>query len=53
MLSKKNKEDNKKTILEDVGVMSITQELVELRRKVWVLILASLMLMVQRSMQHH
>ena len=53
MLSKKDIEDNKKKIMEDVGVMKITQELVELRRKVCVLIPMSLMLMVQPSTQHH
>ena len=37
MLYKKAKEDNKKTILEDIGVMKLTQELVALRGKVWVL----------------
>ena len=42
MLSRKAKEDNKKKIMEDVGVTNITQELVELRHKVWVLISASL-----------
>ena len=53
MLFKKTKEDNKKTMLEDVGVTKLTQELVALRGKVWVLIPTSLMLMVWRSMQHH
>ena len=53
MLSKKDKEDNKMKIMEDVGVTTITQELVELTRKVWVLIPMSLTLMVQCSMQHH
>ena len=53
MLSKKDKEDNKEQIMEDVGVMTITQELVELRRKVWMLIPMSLMLTVQHSTQHH
>ena len=53
MLYKKTKEDNKKTMLKNIGVMKRTQELVALRGKVWVLILTSLMLMVQRSMQHH
>ena len=43
MLSRKAKEDTKKKILEEVGVMNITQELVELRCKVWMLIPASLM----------
>ena len=52
MLSKKVKEENKEKILEDVGVMNIIQELVELRHKVWVLIPASLTLMVQCSAQH-
>ena len=33
----KVKKDNRKKIVEDVGVTKITQELVELRRKVWVL----------------
>ena len=49
MLYKKAKEDNKKTMLEDIGVMKLTQELVALRGKVWVLIPTSLTLMVQRS----
>ena len=53
MLYKKAKEDNKKTMLEDIGVMKLTQELVALRGKVWVLIPMSLTLMVQRSTQHH
>ena len=53
MLWNKIKEDNKKTMLEDVGVMKLTQEVLELRRKVWVLIPMSLTLMVQRSTQHH
>ena len=53
MLYKKAKEDNKKTMLEDIGVMKLTQELVALRGKVWVLIPTSLTLMVQRSTQHH
>ena len=53
MLYKKAKEDNKKTMLEDIGVMKLTQELVVLRGKVWVLIPMSLILMVQHSMQHH
>ena len=53
MLCKKTKEDNKKTMLEDVGVMKPTQEFLELRRKVWVVIPMSLMLMVQHSTQHH
>ena len=53
MLCKKTKEDNKKTMLEDVGVTKLTQELVALRGKVWVLIPMSLMLMVWCSMQHH
>ena len=53
MLSKKNKKDNKKKIMEDVGVIIITQELVELRLKVWMLIPMSLMQMVQCSTQHH
>ena len=53
MLYKKAKEDNKKTMLDDIGVMKLTQELVELRGKVWVLIPASLTFMVQHSMQHH
>ena len=53
MLFKKDKEDNRKTILEDVGVMKLTQKFLELRHKVWVLIPMSLMLMVQQSMQHH
>ena len=52
MLSK-DKEDNKKTVMEDVGVTKLTQELVELRGKVWVLIPKSLTLMVQCSMQYH
>ena len=43
MLSRKAKEDNKKKILENVGVINITQELAELRHKVWVLIPASFM----------
>ena len=51
MLWNKIKEDNKKTMLEDVGVMKLTQELVALRGKVWVLIPTSLTLMVQRSTQ--
>ena len=49
MLSRKTKENNKKKVMEDVGVMNITQELVELRCKVWVLIPASLTQMVQHS----
>ena len=53
MQCKKAKEDNKKTMLEDIGVMKLTQELVALKGKVWVLLPTSLMLMVQRSMQHH
>ena len=53
MLYKKAKEDNKKTMLEDIGVMELTQELLALRSKVWVLIPTSLTLMVQRSTQHH
>ena len=53
MLYKKAKEDNKKTMLEDIGVMKLTQELVALRGKVWVLITMSLTLMVPRSTQHH
>ena len=52
-LFKKAREDNKKTILEDLGVTTITQELVVLRGKVWVLIPTSLTLMVQHSTQHH
>ena len=42
MLSKKDKEDNKKKILKDVGMMKITQESVNLKHKVWVLIPMSL-----------
>ena len=53
MLSKKVNEDNRKKIMEDVGVTNITQKLVELRHKVWVLIPASLTLMVQHSVQRH
>ena len=53
MLCKKTKGDNKETMLEDIGVMKLTQELVALKGKVWVLIPTSLTLMVQRSMQHH
>ena len=53
MLYKKNKEDNKETMLKDTGVMKLIQEFLELRRKVRVLIPTSLMLMVQCSMQHH
>ena len=53
MLSKKDILDNKKTIMEDVGVTKLTQELVELRGKVWALIPTSLTLMVQRSTQHY
>ena len=53
MLYKKTKEDNKKTMLEDIGVMKLTQELVALRGKVWVLIPMSLTLMVQHSTQYH
>ena len=53
MLCKKAREDNKKKTMEEVGVMTITQELVELRHKVWVLIPMSLTLMVQQSTQHH
>ena len=53
MLYKKAKEDNKKTMLEDIGVMKLTQELVVLRGKVWVLIPMSLTLLVPRSTQHH
>ena len=34
MLSKKSKENNKKKILEDIGVMRTTQKLVGLRHKV-------------------
>ena len=52
MLYKKAKEDNK-TMLEDIGVMKLTQELVALRGKVWVFIPMSLSLMVLHSMQHH
>ena len=52
MLYKKAKEDNKKTILEDIGVMKLTQGLVTLRGKVWVIPM-SLTLMLQRSTQHH
>ena len=52
-MCKKGKEDNKKTMLEDVGVMKLTQEFLELRCKVWVLIPMSITLMVQCSMQHH
>ena len=40
-------------MLEDIGVMKLTQELVALRGKVWVLIPMSLMLMVQCITQHH
>ena len=50
MLSEKAEDDKGRKILKDVGLTSITQELVELRRKVWVLIPASLTEMVQRSM---
>ena len=46
MLSKKIKEDNMKKIMEGIGIMNITRELVELRRKVWLLIPASLTIMV-------
>ena len=53
MLYSKTKEDNKETMLEDIGVMKLTQELVVLRGKVWVLIPTNLTLMVQRSTQHH
>ena len=53
MLYKKDKEDSKITMLEDVGVMKLTQEFLELKHKVWVLIPMSLMLMVQHTMQHH
>ena len=53
MMCKKTKEDNKGTMLEDIGVMKLTQELVVLRGKVWVLIPTSLTLMVQHSTQHH
>ena len=53
MLYKKAKKDNKRTMLEDIGVMKLTQELVVLRGKVWVLIPMSLTLMVQHSTQHH
>ena len=53
MLCRKTKEDTKKTMLEDIGVMKLTQELVVLRGKVWVLIPTSLTLMVPRSTQHH
>ena len=52
MLSRKAKEDNKKKIMEDVGVTKLTKELLELRGKVWALIVVSLTLMVQRSTQH-
>ena len=52
MLPKKAKEDNSTKILKKIRVMNITQELVELRHKVWVLIPASLTLMVQCSAQH-
>ena len=45
MLYKKNREDNKTTMLKDVGVMKLTQEFLELRHKVCVLILTSLLLM--------
>ena len=53
MLSKKDKEYNNKTLMEDVGVTKLTQELVELMGKVWALIPMSLTLMVQRSTKHH
>ena len=53
MLYKKTEEDNKETMLEDIGVMKLTQELVVLRGKVWVLKAMSLTLMVQHSTQHH
>ena len=53
MLCKKKKEDNKETMLEDIGVMKLAQELVALKFKVWVLILMSLTLMVQHSTQYH
>ena len=53
MLGKIDREDNKKTMLEDVGVMKLTQEFMELYGKVWVLIPMNLTLMVQHSMQHH
>ena len=53
MLCKKDKEDNKKTILEDIRVMKLTQEFLELRCTVWVLILMSLTVMVQHGIQHH
>ena len=53
MLCNNTKEDNKMTMLEDVVVMKPTQEFLELRRKVWVLIPTSLTLMVQRSTQQH
>ena len=46
MLFKKAKEDNKRTMLEYIGVMKLTQELVALRGKVWVLIPTSLTLRV-------
>ena len=39
--------------MEGVGVITITQELVELRRKVWMLIPTSITFMVQHSTQHH
>ena len=53
MLCKKTKEDNKKTMLEDVAVMKPIQEFLELRHKVWVLIPMSFTLMMQHSTQHH
>ena len=53
VLCRKAKEDNKKKIMEDVGVTKLTQELVELSSKFWAVILVSLILMVQRSTQHH
>ena len=46
MLCKKAREDYKKTVIEDIGVKKLTQELVELRGKVWALIPTSLILMV-------
>ena len=49
MLSKKDKGDTKKRIMKDIGVTNITQELLELRYKVWVLIPVSLTLIVHAA----
>ena len=53
MLCKKHKEDNRKAIFKDVGVMKLTQKFLELRCKMWVLISMSLTLMLQCITQCH